>query len=152
MSTTSNVSMSMGLRTMLLGGEGLAQVMNYGVIELYHGSRPATPDEAVSGVRVGIVSNYGSLFSPGNIDGGLLVDGSTPGLLTDNGNWYIRGLRSGVVDWWRWRWLWQDHRGLSYSLPRIDGDAGDSLVMESYDITSSTFVKLDSFRIGFVGE
>lgn len=143
------VNISTGLKAALLTSSGLASLMEFGTIELYTGFQPPSADYEPTGLLVGRITHQGNRFSIEDTEGGLRLDLSMPGRLMDDGNWVVRGVRSGTVGWWRWRWRDFDSGDASNYYPRLDGAAGESLILQDYDITSTTRTKIQSFTISF---
>jgi hypothetical protein len=143
------VNLSTGLKSALLAGHGVTSLLELGCIELYTGIQPQSADLAPTGILLGRVTNQGNRFSVEHTEGGLRVDLSVPARLMDDGNWVVRGVRSGTVGWWRWRWSDFDSGEPSIFYPRIDGAAGESLILPHYEIASTTRINIQSFTLSF---
>jgi hypothetical protein len=140
---------STGLRNALAGNYGLGIMMNGGLIRVYSGSIPATPDGAPTGTHLGTITTDGLNFVfPGDPFGaGLMLTVLSPGILANDGNWRLKGVASGTAGWWRWCWRESDPLTLSTFYPRVDGVMGTELVLQSTFITPSTNVQIESFSI-----
>jgi hypothetical protein len=143
------IRMSTGLKTSMLGDHGFAAMLQYGGIELYTGLQPLSADDPPTGQWIATVTNQGVAFTPGKFDTGLKIDASGFGVLRDTGDWIVRGRGTGTVGWWRWRWAGEDPRTLSPFYPRLDGAAGESLILSNYDVDATTRLPIDSFVLTF---
>jgi len=145
------VRISTGLRNAVLGEYGVSAMMNLGVIEVYSGTQPFTPDEPPSGTLLAVVTDNGDFFIPGGDDGALRLKEVTTGSLEKSGTWRLKGVNVGVAGWWRWMWNAEDSRASSQYFPRMDGAVGESLVLQFPEITETTDIEVESFTLN-IGE
>jgi len=144
------IRVSSGLRSALLGDYGLAAMMDYGVIEIRSGTQPDTASLAPTGTVLGYVTQNGLSFAPGTVTGGLRV-----GLAPDNslglvGEWRLKGVATGDVGWWRWKWNSFDDDSDSFYYPRMDGAYGESLILAVGTITPATNVVITEFSVNIM--
>jgi hypothetical protein len=144
------LTMSTGLANALATDYGLASMMGKGVIFVYDGTRPPTPDQApgVSNNLLGKITTDGKVFYPDTDpnDAGLVFSWISPGGLLNSGTWVLKGEASGTATWFRWFWYYTDPNADSTFYPRIDGDVGvtsGDLILETAVINSSTTRALD---------
>jgi hypothetical protein len=138
---------STGLRNALATSYGLAAMMNAGVIRVYGGTLPVSPDYPPDSVELGRITSEGKVFIPGNqtTGAGLLLGHLSPGSLVNNGEWRLRGLASGAATWWRWHWAGADDLGPNTLVPRVDGRVGGELVLADPQITPDTNRTIEQF-------
>ena len=138
---------STGLRNALASNYGLGLMMNGGVIRVYSGSRPLSPDGAPTGTLLGMITTEGRTFvAPDDpFEAGLQLALLSPGSVYNNGNWRLKGSSLGTATWWRWCWAGADPLTESTYYPRVDGLVGTELVLESRLITLTTNVLITSF-------
>jgi hypothetical protein len=124
-------------------------MMNGGLIRVYSGTIPSSPDGAPVGTELGRITTDGLEFMfPGDpLGAGLMLSSASPGILTNSGNWRLKGIVSGTAGWWRWCWAIEDLQAYSTYYPRVDGVLGDELVLNTSSITPSTNVLIESFSI-----
>lgn len=139
------IRFSTGLKTALLGSYGVSSMLEKGSIHLYTGLQPHSADFAPTGILVARVTNDGIAFAAGREEAGLALDKTGLGVLRDEGNWVVRGQGGGTIGWWRWRWLSDDPMEFSLYYPRIDGAAGESLILSNYSVTPATRTPIDGF-------
>src|SRR5574343_371877 len=122
---------STGLRNALASNYGLGIMMNGGVIRVYGGSRPATPDSPPGTDEIAQITTDGLVFVPGNdlVGAGLIVEIVSPGILIKVGTWRLRATLSRRATWWRWCWSDPDPLTESTYYPRVDGLVGTELVL-----------------------
>lgn len=138
---------STGLRNAMAVNYGLGAMMNSGIIRVYGGLRPETPDEAPGSLELGRITTGGKVFFPVSDpnNAGLLLSFVSPGALINLGSWRLKGLAAGTAVWWRWNWHNADTNGYSTTLPRVDGLVGTDLVLANAEILSSTDVAIEQF-------
>lgn len=146
---------STGLRNAMAGYYGLGILMNAGVIRVYNGVIPDTPDAAPGATEIGRITTGGLDFVPGNdtVGAGLIVMLVSPGGLMKSGEWRLKGRTPGTATWWRWCWAGVDPLTESTYYPRVDGEVGSELVLASTTITAMTDVEIETFlmQIGMGG-
>ena len=145
---------STGLRNALAAEYGLGAMMNGGVIRVYGGIPPASPDLAPSSTHIGNITTDGKVFVPFDDPNGagLMLQFIEPGGLMNFGAWVLKGIASGTASWFRWHWKWEDDLGDSSLYPRVDGDIGltdssSALRLSSRSITSTTAKLIETFVI-----
>lgn len=140
---------STGLRNALAVNYGLGIMMNAGVIWVYGGTMPLSPDLPPNTTLLGRITTGGEPFITGSGTpvAGLLLGHVNPGGLTNVGEWRLKGLASGTATWWRWCWSAPDPLAYSETLPRVDGTVGSELVLESPSITTSTNIEIERFLL-----
>ena len=144
------ISLSTGLRMAVAGNYGVGAMMNGGVIRIYGGTRPGSPDNPPGTTELGRVTTEGRAWYPDTDpnDAGLVVQVASPGVLVNVGEWRLVGSASGMATWFRWCWAAGDPLLESTYYPRIDGDVGvedTDLVLISTSITANTDWLIDSF-------
>jgi len=139
--------LSTGLRNALVNSFGLGSMMNAGIIRVYGGSMPATPDNPPNTPELARITKDGKVWLPGDLStgAGLLLAFSPPGALVNLGVWRMKGLTNGTARWYRWNWKDPDNNQFSQTLPRVDGRVGDELVLGNLLITPSTNRSIESF-------
>lgn len=140
---------STGLRNALASNYGLGLMMNGGIIRVYSGTRPTTPDAAPSGVELGRITTEGRtfVFPDDPYEAGLRLLVNSPGILYNDGIWRLKGITSGVASWWRWCWADNDPLTLSTYYPRVDGLVSTELVLYTNVVTAATDTQIESFSI-----
>ena len=124
---------STGLRNALASNYGLGLVMNGGVIRVYGGTRPNSPNNPPGTNELAQITTEGKTFVPGNdaAGAGLMLTVLSPGLLTGVGEWRLKAGLLGAATWWRWCWGGSDPLTESTYYPRVDGVVGTELVLLS---------------------
>jgi len=146
------VRLSTGLALSMLGNYGLKAMMNYGVINVYSGTQPLSPDMPATGTLLGQVTTNGDPFVVASTTGGALkLSQGQTGVLEKDGVWMLNGSGTGTAGWWRWSWNAYDSGNQSFYYPRLDGLVGESLVLTTTAITPATLVEIDSFNVQFRG-
>jgi len=138
---------STGLRNSVAAEYGLGLMMNGGIIRVYGGSRPATPDEPPGAALLGTITTEGKVFFPVDDpnDAGLLLTLMSPGVLVNDGEWRLKGVTEGQAAWWRWSWRLADSGLLSTFYPRVDGLINTELRLGNTYITPFTNVEIEEF-------
>ena len=144
------IRVSTGLRSALLSSYGLQAMMDYGVIDIYSGVQPTTASLAPTGILLGRVTNNGDTFTPGTTNGGLHVELDQSLGLVKSGIWKLKGVATGDVGWWRWKWNTYDPDTDSLYYPRLDGAYGESLQLASGTITPATDVAISDFVVNIM--
>lgn len=146
------IRFSTGLRNALAAEFGLGAMMNGGVMRVYGGTLPASPDLAPGTPLLGMITTEGKLFYPSSDphNAGLLLQLVSPGGLLNDGDWRLKGSGTGTATWFRWHWAWEDDLGESDYYPRLDGDVGllgslAALRLTSTSITPATNRQLEQF-------
>ena len=138
---------STGLRDALAVNYGLGVMMNGGVIRVYGGTMPSSPDLPPGTPELGRITTEGRTFIPGDdsVGAGLLLAHISPGTLIKNGVWRLKGIATGTATWWRWCWANPDPLTTNTALPRVDGRVGIELVLSTPAITPSTNIEIEQF-------
>lgn len=140
--------LSTGARNAMAGATGFATTFDRGVIEIRSGTQPASADNAVSGVLLGLVTLSSGAFTPGSSTNGLTWGSPSGGTVAKSGTWSFVGIANGVAGWYRLRGNAADDGLLSTTLPRMDGSvaaAGGDLQLSTTTITIGAPVTIDSF-------
>jgi len=155
-----SLKLSTGLKNAWLAGGHLEQLLEGGAIEVYSGTRPASPDNGVTGTLLGRITQNGDEFVPGQIlsAGGLqlvLLQSSTR--LVREGVWTFKGVANGTATWFRWVGRMPDGGGTSTTAIRMDGDIGVlppyDLILAITNITNTSEFNIQSVSLQFdVGE
>lgn len=143
------IKLSTGLKTAVMGVYGFRSMMNLGVIEVRSGAQPVMADDAPSGTLLARITQGGAEFVPG-VSGGLEIQ-NVAGTLHKVGEWRLVGVASGVAGWWRWKWNAADDDGVSAFYPRVDGAAGESLVLTAAEIAPATDIEIVEFNFSIRG-
>lgn len=138
---------STGLRNSLAVNYGLGIMMNSGIIRVYGGTIPSSPDNPPGTTELGRITTEGLTFVGGSNPNpaGLLLASVSPGGLTMVGEWRLIGVATGTATWWRWCWAGVDDLTLNTALPRVDGIVGTELRLASNSINPSTNVEIEQF-------
>lgn len=145
------IRLSTALQTALLMDQGMAQMMAFGVIDIYTGDPPPTPDIPAQGTHIARITDRGHTFVAGQQTGGLRYTLPAAGELHDDGNWVLSGITAGIAGHWRWRANAYDPDSLSQVYPRVDGVAGDSLILTDYNTAAGASTAIDAFILRFEG-
>jgi len=142
-----SVRLSSGFRNALCAASCLVDLMDGGVIYLYGGAMPETPDNPPGTTLLAHVTTDGAAFTPGYdiIPAGLRISWIHPGAIIMNGNWMITGVANGTVTWFRWCWRAEDTEEESQYFPRLDGSINDVLRMSNPIMTSSRTTSVENF-------
>lgn len=143
------IRFSTGLRDAVTYIYGFAQVMNAGVIYVYSGTIPDSPDDPPNGILLGMVTTSGLPYTPGNDanGAGLLLRMISPGGIVPASGaiWRLVGSASGEAGWFRWCASGPDAFNHSTTRARMDGTVGDVLILEEPIISVLTNIQVDSF-------
>lgn len=122
------VKLSTGARNNLAGPLGFGAMFEKGVIYIYSGPQPLSPDNAVAGTLLGIVTKDGLPFVFGTATNGLSFDPPAAGAVSKAAadTWKFAGLAAGTAGWFRLMGNAADALGASAVLPRLDGSIGTS--------------------------
>lgn len=147
------VNLSTGLRAAMLGDIGLAQALEFGAINLYTGTQPATADDAVPPgvVLVGQITKDGGAWVAGSTANGLTLVGTStvPYVDKESGDWEGAAIAEGTIGWGRFVGNPTDAGAASVSLPRMDmsvGVAGANLNLANINCVVGTPLVITSFR------
>lgn len=112
------------------------EYFNGGWIEVHTGSKPESSDAAPTGTLLGYVTRGGAPMQNDPQTSGLTFDAvSTKGDIKDTGDWTLVVSAEGTAGWWRMRWSATDNGAVSDVIPRLDGEVGDTLLLDNTNIT-----------------
>lgn len=122
------LKLSTGLRTKMAGPSGFGETFEGGVLHIYSGPQPVSPDAPVSGTLLGIVTKDGAPFAFGSPINGLSFGAAVAGVVAKQPAdiWKMFGLALGTAGWFRLMGNAADNLGASATLPRLDGSVGVS--------------------------
>ncbi len=110
-----------------LGEFGFSSIFIHGRIEVRSGAQPAHPDDAATGTLLARITQNGAVFTPNDRgNGALLFAPSDYNVLSNYGDWYMRGVAAGTPTWWRFMGNYADD-GTADTLKeriRMDGPVG----------------------------
>lgn len=145
------IKLSTGARDLLAGSNGLTGMFAAGVIHIYSGPQPASPDAAVTGTLLGIVTKDGAPFVFGSPTNGLTWAAVVAGVAAKStDNWQFDGLDTATAGWFRLMGNPVDSLGASTTLPRVDGAigvTGADLNMTNIAITTGAPNTVDAFAL-----
>jgi hypothetical protein len=135
-------------------GGSLRDVLKDGVLRIYTGSQPSSPDSAASGTLLMTVSNLAGAWVAGAFDNGLIFGTAASGAISKSTGqtWQATAAASGTAGWFRFIGNASDAGLASTSLPRIDGNVGTSgadLQISSTTITSGATYTIDQFTFTY---
>lgn len=143
------IELSLGAMEMWLTDTGFQGLFQGGAIYIYGSPRPGTPESGISEPPVAIITQGGGAWQPyPNNAAGLQLDMVAGTFLQMSGEWVVSGLSNGAGVWWRWVGPNVDYGDNSSTHPRIDGDCGSDLVLQSYSFTPSSTEPLERFVVG----
>lgn len=118
-------------------GGSLFDLMLHGVIDVYSGSIPSSPDNAVSGTKLARLTVNGGAWAAGSHTNGIVLGAAASGQVDKDTADTIQGdgLIPGTAGWFRWKSNISDADGLSTTAYRIDGTVGTT---SSYDMVVPT--------------
>jgi hypothetical protein len=133
-------------------GGALKDVFQDGVLKIYSGSQPASPDNAPSGTLLLQITVASGVFVAGAFDNGLEFGAAAAGAIAKAAGetWSGVATVSGTAGWFRFCGNATDAGAVSTALPRIDGSVGVSgadLNMASTAIVSGSTYSIDTFRL-----
>lgn len=128
-------------------------VMRYGILDIYSGSRPASGDAAETGTLLCSITDGGGSFSGGTITNGLLFGDPSSGVVAikSTQTWQGTAVATGTAAWFRF-YANAYNTGVSTTAVRFDGTIGTSgsgadLIMSSTSIVSAGVVSISSFTM-----
>ena len=109
-------------------GGSLRDIMKDGVINVYSGSQPASPDSAISGTLLGQITVSGGAFVAGAFGNGLQIGDAVAGVVgrLSTQTWQLTGVAAGSAGWARFVGNAADNTLASTTLPRIDCSIGQT--------------------------
>lgn len=149
-----NTAEAFAAATIICAAEGgsLKDVMRDGVLRIYSGSQPSSPDNAVAGTLLLEISVNAGAFVAGAFDNGLEFGDAADGAIAKatGETWQDAGLAGGTAGWFRFVANPADDGSASTSLPRIDGSVGTSgadLNLSTVAIVAGSTYTIDSFSL-----
>jgi hypothetical protein len=148
---TGEVFPAAGIIAVARGGS-LKDVMKDGVINIYSGAQPSSPDTAVSGTLLLTLTVSSGAFVAGAFGSGLeFEDDPLSGEIEKSAaeTWSGVGIAAGTAGWFRFVGNATDAGAGSTTLPRIDGSIGVSgadMNMPSTSITVGRTYTIDTFK------
>ena len=125
-----------------------------GVIYIYDGVQPTSPDDAPSGTLLAIITVGSGAFTWGVSTNGLDWDAPAAGVLSKAAaeTWSGVGLAAGTARWFRAMGNATDNLGSSTTLPRLDGrcaNAGAELNLVNTQVEVGVPVVISSATLQF---
>jgi len=147
-----SLKFSTGLRNGIMNATGVTEALNDGIIHIYSGSQPTSPDDAVQGTLLGKVTQDAGAWAAGAATNGLGFDTPSSGTLSKAAaeNWQFNGAAAGTAGWFRFMGNAADALGSSTTLPRIDGSIatyGADLNLSNVSITVGAPNTIDVFQL-----
>jgi hypothetical protein len=133
-------------------GGSIKDVFKDGVLRIYSGAQPASPDAAISGTLLLEVSESSGAFVAGAFDNGLELGDAALGIIAKAAGetWQDAGLAAGTAGYFRLVANATDNGGADTALPRVDGSVGTSgadLNMSSTSISVGSTYTIDTFQL-----
>lgn len=134
-------------------GGSMKDIFKDGVLRIYSGTQPTSPDNAVAGTLLLEITESGGTFAHGAFANALEFENDpTAGEMekASGETWQGTGLVAGTAGWFRFCANPTDNGAASTTLPRIDGSVGTSgadLNMSSTTITVGATYTIDSFKL-----
>lgn len=146
------IKFSTGLRNGMLNATGLTEALDNGIIHIYSGSQPTSPDDAVQGTLLGKVTVDAGAWTAGSATNGLGFGAPVNGTLSKAAAeaWQFNGITDGNSGWFRFMGNAADSLGSSTTLPRIDGSIatyGSDLNLSNVAITTGAPNTIDVFQL-----
>lgn len=146
------IKFSKGLRNNMLDALGLIESLNDGIIHIYSGGQPTSPNDAVQGTLLGKVTVDAGAWTPGSPTNGLGFDAPIDGVLSKAAAeiWQFNGIVDGTAGWFRFMGNAADALGASDTLPRIDGSIatyGADMNLSNVSIVTGAPNTVDVFQL-----
>lgn len=154
--TDPNVRLSFGLQWRWMDTWGLRYTLDYGVIEIYDGALPPTPNHAPLGILLARVTTGGLPFTPGvHGEGALRLIQPQIGRLAPypGDEWVMTVRRTGQAQTWRWLSNLADPNtdDLVGNFPRIDGVVGSALLLATHQVVAGQKKTIAGFFLQLSG-
>jgi hypothetical protein len=140
--------------TIICAAEGgsLKDILRDGVLRIYSGAQPTSPDAAINGTLLLEITVAAGAFVAGAFDNGLEFGDAADGQISkaSGETWQDQGLSAGTAGWFRFCANATDAGAASTTLPRIDGSVGTSgadLNMSSTSVTVGATYTIDDFTL-----
>lgn len=149
------IALSSGVRWRWLDSQGLITIFEYGVIEVYEGTKPENANAAVTpSNRLGLITSAGLTFTPGfRGEGGLVLYQPFIGILTNppGVRWILNVTKTGTASWFRFLGNENDPGGNDTlgDFPRMDGSVNDGLYLVSTSLTAGQSIPIGGCFISF---
>lgn len=144
------IRFSDGLKDAILGSTGLKGSLDGGLIYIYTGAQPASPNQGATGTLLGTVSvDAGSSFPADTIN----FDAPSAGVLAKAAaeNWQFNGVAEGTAGWFRFvATHTDDGSATNSSLERMDGSiarTGGDMNLSNTSVAIGAPHTVDSFQI-----
>jgi hypothetical protein len=134
-------------------GGSLKDILKDGIITIYSGTQPSSPDNAVVGTALMVITVSSGAFVAGSFGNGLeMEDDPLSGVIEKSAAevWSAVAIATGVAGWFRWVGNATDTGAASTTLPRVDGTVGvgnGDLNVATTQITVSKTYTVDDFVI-----
>lgn len=143
---------STGLRDKMLGSQSLKDAFQNGVLRIYSGAQPASPDNAVTGTLLMEITVDAGAFTHGVGTNGLNFDAPVSGVLSKAAaeTWRGNGVAAGTAGWARLSGNPLDDGTSSTTLPRIDmsvARSGADLNLSTTAIAIGAPTTIDTFAL-----
>jgi len=145
---------SLNIKIQVIKGGSLKDIFKDGIIRIYNGMQPASPDSSTGGatplVEITVASGSWSAGSPAN---GLEFGTASYGSISKSSDvWSGVASASGTAGWFRFYANASDSGAAdtTYIYPRMDGSVGTGsreLNMSSTSLTAGATVTIDTFKI-----
>lgn len=149
-----NTAEAFAAKTVIAAAEGgaLRDIFRDGVLKIYSGSQPSSPDDAVSGTLLLTVTVSAGAWSAGAFTNGLEFGTAASGAIAKSASetWQGVGVAAGTAGYFRFIANPTDAGASSTTLPRIDGSVGTSgadLNMSTTTITVGATYTIDTFSL-----
>lgn len=140
----------------LVGGS-IRDIFKKGVLKIYSGSQPSSPDDSLgASTLLCSVSVSSGVFTPGTVTNGLELGAASGGIISKSTQvWSGLVSETGTAAWFRLMANSLDASGEDtlYVYPRIDGaisTSGSDMNMGSVSLSSGSTVTVDTFAITFL--
>lgn len=143
------------VKIQVIKGGSLKDIFKDGVLKIYSGTQPSSPDSSIGGATplVSITVSSGT-FTPGSPTAGLEFGAASAGKIAKSSAvWSGTVDSSGTAGWFRFYANATDAGGADttpFLYPRIDGSVGTSgreLNMSSTSLTAAATMTIDTFEI-----
>jgi len=135
--------------TLTAYGQSLKDILSWGVLCIYTGSQPSSPDVAPTGTKLLEITNASGAFTKGTKTNGLEWDAPVAGVLgkKDADTWSDAGLESGTAGWFRLYANDFDTGADALCLDGAVGTSGSQLNLASTSIVKDATTTIDEFEI-----
>lgn len=116
-------------RNLLTSSLGFGAIFANGVIDVYTGTQPASPDLPPTGTKLGRITLNSGAWTAGTATNGLTFGTPVDGVLPKSGVWSFAGLAAGTAGWFRLKTNALDNDSddsTNKAIARADGACGTS--------------------------